>query len=106
MTIEYEYKLTLPEHSHAVADKYKSIPSVFAICTINANKFNDEKAVTHSGPTYVTIRSGKYDSSTTYDHGRDLLRMYSDATFKAYVHASDKPKYVLIIRTDGGPIFT
>ena len=98
-----DYKVKLPDHTFAVADKHKLIPSVYGLCNIDAGTFGKAKGVKYKGPTYIKIRSGKHDSSTTYDHGNDILSMYDDPHFKAHLFHANKPKPVLIIRTDGGP---
>ena len=98
-----EYQIKLPDHTFAVADKHKLIPSVYGICNIDGGSFGDAKGIKYSGPTFIKIRSGKHDSTTTYDHGNDVLEMYNDSQFKPHLWSARKPKPVLVIRTDGGP---
>ena len=98
-----DYKVKLPDHTFAVAEKHKLVPSVYAVCNIDAKRWGSAKAVTYSGPTYVAIRSGKHDTTTTFDHGIDILSLYNHPDFKANLWIHRLPKPVLIIRTDGGP---
>lgn len=55
-----EYQVRLPDHDFVVAERHKLIPSVYAGMAIEKNGLGDRKAVTHTGPTYVAIRSGKH----------------------------------------------
>lgn len=97
-----EYKVRLPDHDFAVAARHKLIPSVYAACIINPEKFTD--AVSYSGPTYVAIRSMKHDSSTAFTHGRDLERLKSVDNFKPFMCTSDgQVKPIFIVASDGGP---
>ena len=32
----------------------------------------------YSEPTYIAIRSGKYDTTTAYSHGRDAVEEFKD----------------------------
>lgn len=59
-----EYKVKLVDHDWAVANRHKLIPSVYAEIIIKKNGFGAPEFVSHSGPTYVAIRSAKHDSST------------------------------------------
>ena len=96
-----EYKVRLPDHDFAVAACHKLIPSVYAACAINPDKFKD--AVSYSGPTYIAIRSMKHDSSTAFTHGHDLERFAIDS-FKPVMCTPDGlVKPILIVASDGGP---
>ena len=66
-----------------MASRHKLIPSVYAACIIDPNKFAD--AVSYSGPTYIAIRSMKHDSSNAFTHGRDLERLVSIENFKLHI---------------------
>jgi hypothetical protein len=97
-----EYKITLPDHDFVIAERHKLIPSVSALCVIDANKF--DKAVSYSGPTYVAIRDGKRDSSSAASHNADFEALLKIKSFRDLMISSDgllKP--VLIVGVDGGP---
>ena len=97
-----EYKVRLPDHDFAVAARHKLIPSVYAACVINPDKFTD--AVSYSGPTYIAIRSMKHDSSTAFTHGHDLERLRSVDSFKTVMSTPDgQVKPIFIVASDGGP---
>ena len=97
-----EYKVRLPDHDFAVAARHKLIPSVYAACVINPDKFTD--AVSYSGPTYIAIRSMKHDSSTAFTHGHDLERLRSVDSFKTVMSTPDgQVKPIFIVASDCGP---
>lgn len=64
LLMHVEYCVQLPDHDWVVASKHKLVPSVYAAAQIKANKTGNPNAVGYSGPTYITIRSGKHSSST------------------------------------------
>lgn len=101
--MHYEYRVTLPDHDFVKAERHKLIPSVTAGITIKPNCFGDPSAVTHSGPTYVAIRSGKHDSSTALTHGFDFETILNLPDFESITKFEGKLKPVAIIATDGGP---
>ena len=51
-----DYKIKLPDHTSAIADRHQLIPSVHGVCIVDADKFGDAAAIKHSGPTYIAIR--------------------------------------------------
>lgn len=61
-----QYRVSLPDHDWVIAEKHKLIPSVYAACVVT-----DEK-VLYSGPTYISIRSGKHDGSSASSHLADF----------------------------------
>lgn len=67
-----DYRVRLPDHDWVVAEKHKLIPSVNAFIQIKPGMPGNLKAVTHSGPTFTTIRSGIHSQSTAYSHAKDL----------------------------------
>ena len=95
--------IRLADHSFAVAEKHKLEPDVLAMCDIKSGEYGKSSAVTYSGNTYIAIRSMKHDTTTTYDHGIDVMRMYEYEPFKAKLWSPTGPKPVLVCRTDGGP---
>ena len=54
--------------------------------------------ITYSRSTYVAIRSGKHDTSTTYTHGRDFDRLLEQV-----VKHKNAVKSISMFFCDGGP---
>jgi len=76
LLMHVEYKVTLPDHDFVVAEGHKFIPSVYAGIELKDGKPNgDPSLVSHSGPTYVAIRSGKHCSSNASTHAFDFDRL-------------------------------
>lgn len=99
-----EYRIRLPDHDWVVAEKHKLIPSVYALINIERERHGDAKAVTYSGPTYITIRSGKHCSSTAYGHAKDFDRLMQCDEFQGFcTDENGRYKAVVIIISDGGP---
>lgn len=64
----------------------------------------DPSAVTYSGPTYVSIRSGKHCSSTASSHATDFTRLLDLVAFKHLSKTTeDTVKSRVIFTVDGGP---
>lgn len=104
LLMHMEYRVRLPDHDWAVADRHKLIPSVYAGIAIKENAFGDRSAVSYSGPTHVAIRSGKHSKSTAYSHARDLNHLFELSDFDSFLKTtSGDPKPVLILSVDGGP---
>ncbi|CAF4344729.1 unnamed protein product, partial [Rotaria magnacalcarata] len=98
LLMHLDYKISLPDHDFVVAPGHKLIPSVYAACTIN-----NKNEVTYSGPTYISIRSGKHDSSTAETHHRDFSLLFESKDFQSVMKLNDKCKPIVIICVDGGP---
>ena len=93
-----ERRVRLPDHDFVVATRHKLIPSVYAAAKIS------ESSVTYSGPTFITIRSGKHDSSNAASHASDFDRLFKLDDFADVMRMNDgKLKPVVIISVDGGP---
>lgn len=104
LMMHVEYRIRLPDHDWVVAENHKLIPSVYAFIEIEPEKHGDAKAVTYSGPTYITIRSGKHCSSTAYGHARDFDRLMQCDEFEKFCKDDDgQYKSVVITISDGGP---
>lgn len=104
MLMHLEYKVRLPDHDFVVAKGHKLIPSVYALMAIKENQMGDPKAVTYSGPTYITIRSAKHCGSTAYSHAKDLQVLLDKDFVQDHVRTSNgdiKPVVILVV--DGGP---
>ncbi|CAF2089297.1 unnamed protein product [Rotaria magnacalcarata] len=98
LLLHLDHKISLPDHDFVVALGHKLIPSVYAACTIN-----NQKEVTYSGPAYISIRSGKHDSSTAETHHRNFSLLVESKDFQSVMKLHDKCKPIVIIRADGGP---
>lgn len=99
-----DYRVRLPDHDWVVAEKHKLIPSVYAFINIQADKIGDPSAVTYSGPTFITIRSGKHSSSTAFSHAKDFEYLMECSDFAE--NCKDENgihKPIVIITVDGGP---
>ena len=75
LLMHMEYKVTLPDHDWVIAAKHKLIPSVIAGIQIKKDGLGRPECVGYSGPTYVSIRSGKHSSSTALSHALDFERL-------------------------------
>ena len=97
-----EYQVKLPDHDFVIANGHKLTPNVIAGLQIESDKIVG--TVTSSGPTYITIRSGKHDSSIAATHAADLQYLYENITeFKSLLYREDgTTKPVLVILVDGG----
>lgn len=105
LLMHMEYRVSLPDHDWVVAAGHKLIPSVYAGIKIQPNALGNREAVAYSGPTYISIRSGKHSSSTALSHGLDFeklltLHEFDDIT-KSGVDRIVKP--ILVLTVDGGP---
>lgn len=93
-----EARVILPDHDFVVASKHKLIPSVYAAAKIS------QTSVTYSGPTYISIRSGKHSKSDASTHALDFGSLFSCAEFEEVIKTPDgQMKPIVIISVDGGP---
>ena len=67
--------LNIKDHDWVIAPRHTLIPSVYAGIEIASGGFGKADAVRYSGPTYISIRSGKHASSTAYAHALDFNRL-------------------------------
>lgn len=99
-----KYKITLPDHDWVKAPGHKLIPSVYAGIKIKENGIGDSSSVTYSGPTFISIRSSKHDTSNASTHAYDFQQLLESESFKTFCKNVDESiKPVIIITTDGGP---
>ncbi|CAG9584279.1 unnamed protein product [Danaus chrysippus] len=104
LLMHMEYRILLPDHDWVVAERHKLIPSVYAGVNVEPNSFGKEEAVGYSGPTHISIRSGKHASSTANTHAYDFQSLLSIPSFKPLMMTeSNTVKPVIIIFVDGGP---
>ena len=76
------------DHDFVVGGRHQLIPSVYAVCEITP-----DGKVSYSGDTFISIRSAKHDSSTTYTHHYDLTNLFENGDIKR--------KPILILESDG-----
>ena len=103
IVMHMDYKIRLPDHDFAIAERHKLIPSVYAACEIKPNTFKD--ALTYSGPTYIAIRSGKHDTSNAFTHAQDFEHLLTLPSFESCVKdtVTGQVKPIVIVSVDGGP---
>ena len=81
-----------------IGERHKLIPSVYAICNQKDGK------VSFNGPTFISIRSGKHDSSTACSHQYDVEQMLESEEFFGSLKVSNGAiKPLFFIAVDGGP---
>ena len=66
-----DYKIRLSDHDFVIGGRHKLIPSVYAECNVQKNG-----KVSYSGKTFISVRSGKHDSSTAFTHAYDLKNLF------------------------------
>lgn len=104
LLMHVQYKVSLPDHDFVIANQHRLIPSVYAGCNIKTDSMGKPDAVSYSGPTYISIRSGKHSSSTASSHASDFDRLANLDCFKKIMYNdSNCMKPVMIISADGGP---
>lgn len=104
LLMHVEYRVSLPDHDWVLAAKHKLIPSVYAGCVIKENAIGRPESVTYSGPTYISIRSGKHSSSTAWTHAVDFEKLTTLDIFGEIMRADNGGlKPVMMISSDGGP---
>ena len=63
-----------------------------------------DKKISFSGPTYISIRSAKHDSSTANSHQYDFLKLTELEEFKQSIrNKKGDIKPLLLVAVDGGP---
>lgn len=98
-----EYRVSLPDHDFVKGGRHKLIPSVIAGIEIKPGGAGQASDVTYSGPTYVSIRSGKHDTSNAATHAFDFERVIDLPEFEYLIKHNGVVKPVLIKNCDGGP---
>ena len=98
------YEVRLPDHDFVKATKHKLTPSVYAGCEIRSVTAKKDPELSYSGPTYISIRSGKHESSTAYTHGYDFVHVMQMPEFDSLLKNSEgKVKPIGMLFVDGGP---
>lgn len=103
LLMHVEYRISLPDHDWVVASRHKLIPSVYAGIQIKANGLGKRESVGYSGPTYITIRSGKHSSSTAFSHALDFEKLLTLNEFDSITKSKGTVKPILVFTVDGGP---
>ena len=94
LIMHVSYEIRLSDHDFVKATKHNLTPSVYAACKIKPPSSRADLEITYSGPIYIAIRSGKYDSSTTYTHGKDFDHLSWLKEFdKVYMKTEDFQKH-------------
>ena len=79
-----QYRIRLPDHDWVVGPGHKLIPSDYAALDVG------DDGVGYSGATYVAIRSGKHDKSTSASHSADFRELENLAEFHPLMTLSNK----------------
>ena len=105
LLMHVEYRVSLPEHDWVVATRHKLVPSVYAGIQIQSNGLGNREAVGYSGPTYLSIISGKHSSSTAFSHAPDFEKLLTLKKFEVITKSDiDRVvKPIFIFKVDGGP---
>ena len=69
---------------------------MYAACAVNS-----KGDVIYAGPTYLSIRSGKHDSSTAESHHHDFSLLFESKDFEPVMKLDGKCKPIVIISVDG-----
>lgn len=103
LLMHMEYRVKLPDHNWVIANQHKLIPSVIAGIEILPNGKGSPKAVSYSGPTYISIRSGKHSSSSAASHAKDFMDLMECSEFtKIMKNPTGCIKPVCVTTVDGG----
>lgn len=104
LVMHVDYRLKLPDHDFMIGERHKLTPSVYAGISIKPNGKGDPNNVGYSGPTFITIRSGKHAQSTAATHAYDINTLMKEPSFSEILK-TDKGdvKPIMIITVDGGP---
>lgn len=73
-----EYRILLPDHDWVSLYVYAGV-------NVEPNNFGKEEAVGYSGPTHISIRSGKHTSSTANTHAFNFESLLSIPSFKPLI---------------------
>ena len=102
LIMHVSYEIRLSDHDFVKATKHNLTPSVYAACKIKPPSSRADLEITYSGPIYIAIRSGKYDSSTTYTHGKDFDHLSWLKEFDKVVKHENPFKTIGMFFEDGG----
>ena len=91
-----EYTVKLPDRDFAIGEKHRLLPSVYAAC--GKSKYG---SIGYNGPTYVAIRSEKYDKSSAASHIEDFWTFLSLDEFEEACLKDSVLKLVLLVSVDG-----
>ena len=97
MIMHMTYEIRLPDHDFVQAPKHRLTPSVYAACEIRSTSAKTDPEISYSGPTYISIRSAKHDSSTAYTYGHDFDTVMSMEHFTSVVKTGNQVKPIMIL---------
>ena len=105
LLMNVKYEVQLPDHDFVIATKHKLTPTVIGLRKIQDTPIADRKAVRHSGPTLIQVKSLKHTRSNAYVHIEALDEMLKTEEMCKLANGSTKP--ILILTRDGhdGPRF-
>ena len=103
LMMHVNYEIILPDHDFAKAAKHKLTPFVHPACEMKSHSSKADPEITYSGPTYIAIRSGKYDSSTAHTHCRYIDHLLDLEEIKEIVESGNSVKPIFVIFCDSGP---
>ena len=76
--------VTLNDHDFPIGPSHRLIPSVYAFNEQIFKRYGDPQNVTWSGATQIFVRSGYHDSATSWNHFKDLDRIFQDPRYAKY----------------------
>ena len=82
------YKVRLLDHKFVVGPRHMLIPSDYDVCKIKENG-----ELSYSRNTFIRIRSGKDNSSSTHTHVYDMKELFESSNLP------ERP--ILVLSTDG-----
>ena len=103
LVMHVNYEISLPDHDFVKATKHKLTPSGYAACKICATSSKVIPEISYSGPTYIAIRNGMHDSSTTYSDGCNFGYLLELKQFQSVAKVGNEAKPIAIIFSDGRP---
>lgn len=104
LVMHLNYRVQLPDHDFIIGERHKLIPSVYAGICIKPNGKGDPDDVTYSGPTFITVRSGKHSQSTAATHAYDFHNLLKNENFSEILkNNKGDVKPIMIFTVDGGP---
>ena len=101
LVMHVNYEVSLPDHDFVKATKHKLTPSGYAACKICATSSKVIPEISYSGPTYIAIRNGMHDSSTTYSDGCNFGYLLELEQFQSVAKVGNEAKPITMIFSDG-----
>ena len=76
---------------------------MYAACEIRSTSKYSEPEISYADPTFISIRSGRHDSSTACTHGYDFRACVEMEEFNTSLKVNDKLEPIAFLFVDGGP---